>query len=340
MAVGGGRVFVKDDPSTGEAIAELLRRNGGKAIEAVAERKPNEPDVQAAGGEGRAPAANPSRPARTTSPSTPGARSSRRCGSTRSCGEIRVSRFVGAFAAGRILNAKTARSQIMGGIVWGISMALHEETILDPNRGKIVNDNLADYLVPVNPDVPAIDCFFVEEDDPHVNPLGGKGIGELGITGIGGGGRQRGLSTRRASACAICRSRWISSCEIRNLSGPRSSNDIMKPLFTLCVLTLLIAVAPNRCFGMMDIEEVTPQRAKELGLEIRTIAAGPDAVRVELEFEAKGDLKDFVRVDLQMTEGENCCCSRLCARKDQSRDTSSSASPPIVPTSTSSPSGW
>ncbi|HSU66152.1 MAG TPA: hypothetical protein VLJ39_04755 [Tepidisphaeraceae bacterium] len=67
-----------------------------------------------------------------------------------------------------------------------VSMALFEHTVYDPNRGMVVNDNLADYLVPVNTDIPPIECFFVEEKDPHVNPLGVKGIGELGVTGAAG----------------------------------------------------------------------------------------------------------------------------------------------------------
>ena len=98
-------------------------------------------------------------------------------------GEIRVSRFTGAFAAGRILNQKTARSQVMGAMVMGIGMALLEETYLDPSTGRIANDSLGEYLVPVNPDVPDIDCFFVDERDDLVNPIGAKGVGELGITG-------------------------------------------------------------------------------------------------------------------------------------------------------------
>jgi xanthine dehydrogenase YagR molybdenum-binding subunit len=96
----------------------------------------------------------------------------------------RVSRVTSAFAAGRILNAKTAHSQVMGGIVMGIGMALLEETVFDGRRGKIVNDNISDYHVPVNADVPDIDCWFVEEKDPRVNEMGCKGIGEIGITGI------------------------------------------------------------------------------------------------------------------------------------------------------------
>jgi xanthine dehydrogenase YagR molybdenum-binding subunit len=98
-------------------------------------------------------------------------------------GEVRVTRFVGAFDCGRILNAKTARSQMLGGIVWGISMALFEKTRYDHRTARIMNANLADYLVPTNADIPAVAVIFVEEDDPHVNPAGVKGIGEIGITG-------------------------------------------------------------------------------------------------------------------------------------------------------------
>jgi xanthine dehydrogenase YagR molybdenum-binding subunit len=73
----------------------------------------------------------------------------------------------------------------MGGIVWGIGLALLEETIIDPRYGRAVNGNLAEYHVPVNADIQDIDVQIVDEDDPHVNPLGAKGIGEIGITGVG-----------------------------------------------------------------------------------------------------------------------------------------------------------
>jgi xanthine dehydrogenase YagR molybdenum-binding subunit len=98
-------------------------------------------------------------------------------------GEVRVARWLGAFGAGRILNAKTARSQLIGGIVYGMGMALFEETHVDAQLGRAVNANLAEYLVPVHADVPAIETLFVAEDDPHVNPLGVKGIGELPMVG-------------------------------------------------------------------------------------------------------------------------------------------------------------
>ena len=97
--------------------------------------------------------------------------------------EIRVPRIVGAFAGGRILNPRTARSQLMGGMIWGIGSALHEATEIDRRYARYTNDNFAEYLVPVNADVPSVEVLFVPEEDPHVNPLGVKGLGELGIVG-------------------------------------------------------------------------------------------------------------------------------------------------------------
>ena len=99
-------------------------------------------------------------------------------------GVIRVTRVVNAVAAGRILNAKTARSQIMGSVVWGIGMALHEETLHDHEFGRIMNANIAEYHMPVNADVHDIDVIFVDEPDALVNPLGIKGVGEIGIVGV------------------------------------------------------------------------------------------------------------------------------------------------------------
>jgi xanthine dehydrogenase YagR molybdenum-binding subunit len=101
-------------------------------------------------------------------------------------GQIRVSRLVGAFAAGRIINPHLVRSQYYGGMVWGMSFALHEHTIIDPRTGRPMNPNLAEYHVPVNADVPSIEAILVEEHDPYVNALGIKGVGEIGITGSAG----------------------------------------------------------------------------------------------------------------------------------------------------------
>jgi xanthine dehydrogenase YagR molybdenum-binding subunit len=99
-------------------------------------------------------------------------------------GVIRVTRVVSAVAAGRILNPKVARSQIVGAVVGGIGMALHEESVTDNRFGRFMNHNLADYHVPVNADVQEIDVIFVDEKDDEINPLGVKGVGEIGIVGI------------------------------------------------------------------------------------------------------------------------------------------------------------
>jgi xanthine dehydrogenase YagR molybdenum-binding subunit len=98
-------------------------------------------------------------------------------------GMLRAVRVVSAVAAGRILNPKTARSQIMGAVVGGIGMALHEESVVDHRYGRIINHNFAEYHVPVNADIHDIEVIFVEEREPHLNPLGVKGVGEIGIVG-------------------------------------------------------------------------------------------------------------------------------------------------------------
>jgi len=94
-----------------------------------------------------------------------------------------VRRIVGAFAAGRIMNTRTAHSQYVGGMIWGIGSALHEATEIDEKSARYVNDNLADYLVPVNADIEDLDVILVPEKDDFVNPVGVKGIGELGNVG-------------------------------------------------------------------------------------------------------------------------------------------------------------
>ncbi|MGE5145143.1 MAG: xanthine dehydrogenase family protein molybdopterin-binding subunit, partial [Candidatus Eiseniibacteriota bacterium] len=99
-------------------------------------------------------------------------------------GVVRVTRVVSAVAAGRILNTKTAHSQIMGSVVWGIGMALHEEALTDNRFGRVMNADIAEYHVPVNADIQKIDVIFVDEPDALINPLGVKGLGEIGIVGV------------------------------------------------------------------------------------------------------------------------------------------------------------
>ncbi|MFJ8628625.1 xanthine dehydrogenase family protein molybdopterin-binding subunit [Kitasatospora sp. NPDC093550] len=98
-------------------------------------------------------------------------------------GEVRVARLLGVFAAGRIINPRTARSQFVGGMTMGLSMALHEQSVLDPRTGHVVNHDFADYHVAANADVDGIEAHWLPEHDPHVNAMGSKGIGEIGIVG-------------------------------------------------------------------------------------------------------------------------------------------------------------
>jgi xanthine dehydrogenase YagR molybdenum-binding subunit len=98
-------------------------------------------------------------------------------------GEIRVPRLLGVFAAGRIINPRTARSQFIGGMTMGVSMALHERSIMDPRFGQVVNHDFAGYHIAANADIGTIDATWIEEEDPYVNPMGSKGIGEIGIVG-------------------------------------------------------------------------------------------------------------------------------------------------------------
>ncbi len=101
-------------------------------------------------------------------------------------GQIRVTRLVGAFAAGRVINPRLVQSQYFGGMIWGVSFALHEHAVMDLRSGRPMNPNLGEYHVPVNADVPSLEAILVDEHDPYVNALGIKGVGEIGVTGSAG----------------------------------------------------------------------------------------------------------------------------------------------------------
>jgi xanthine dehydrogenase YagR molybdenum-binding subunit len=101
-------------------------------------------------------------------------------------GQIRVTRLVGAFAAGRVINPRLVRSQYYGGMIWGVSFALHETAHIDPRSGRVMNADLAEYHIPVNADTPSLEALLIHEDDPYVNALGVKGVGEIGVTGTAG----------------------------------------------------------------------------------------------------------------------------------------------------------
>ena len=156
-----GRLSWKGDAARGETYAAILKRHGREAVEATRESKAGDESKRFA---------------------------------MRAFGcqfvEVRVDpelgsvRVVNGVAAGRIINPKTARSQAIGGIVGGIGMALLEETVWDTRNARVVNANFADYHVAVNADIPDLDVFFIDEHDPHVNPLGAKGIAELALVGV------------------------------------------------------------------------------------------------------------------------------------------------------------
>ncbi len=101
-------------------------------------------------------------------------------------GQIRTTRLVGAFAAGRVINPRLVRSQYYGGMIWGASFALNEQAIVDRRSGRVMNADLAEYHVPVNADIVSLEALLIHEDDPHVNALGIKGVGEIGVTGTAG----------------------------------------------------------------------------------------------------------------------------------------------------------
>jgi xanthine dehydrogenase YagR molybdenum-binding subunit len=158
-----GRLFLKAQPERGETYAAIIARNGGATVEGRADAKPGDEK-------------------KAYSMHAFGAQFAE-VHVDSDLGTIRVVRQVGAFGAGRIVNAKLARSQFIGGMTMGLGMALLEETRRDERTGRVMNANLAEYLVPVHADVPATEAIMVEEDDPHVNEIGVKGIGEIGIVG-------------------------------------------------------------------------------------------------------------------------------------------------------------
>ena len=163
----GGRLARRDDASRGESYADILARAGrseivGKGKGAADPAAQKQYSMHAHGAVFAQVAVDPD------------------------LGQVRVTRLVGAFAAGRIVNPRLVKSQYLGGMIWGLSFALHEHAVTDPRTGRIMNASFAEYHVPVNADVPSIEAILVDEEDSHVNALGIKGVGEIGITGTAG----------------------------------------------------------------------------------------------------------------------------------------------------------
>jgi xanthine dehydrogenase YagR molybdenum-binding subunit len=163
----GGRLFRRDDEDRSESYGDILARAGVASIEAHGKSAAN--------------------------PATQSSYATHAHGAVFAevkvdpeLGQIRATRLVGAFAAGRVVNPRMVRSQYYGGMIWGLSFALHERAIVDSRSGLTMNPNLAEYHIPVNADVPSLEAILVEEHDPHVNALGIKGVGEIGVTGTAG----------------------------------------------------------------------------------------------------------------------------------------------------------
>jgi len=164
MILEAGWLFRKSSPQRREGVAALLARHGGLSLEATRDSR--------SGAEREAFSMHSFGAVFAEVHVDP------------ELGIITVPRLVGAYGVGRLMNRKTGHSQLMGGMVWGLGMALLEKTEMDPRTGRAVNANLADYHVPTNADIHAIDIIVVDENDPHINSLGAKGIGEIGAVGV------------------------------------------------------------------------------------------------------------------------------------------------------------
>jgi len=163
VEVKGGRVYLKSDTTKGEEIAMLIARNGGEPIEAEGSTEPSQEAASMARHSFGAVFAE--------------------VAVDKDTHMVKVRRVVATYDIGTLLNDKTGLNQLMGGIVWGVSFALHEETHIDPLGGRPVNENLAEYHVPVNADIGTIDVTCLNIPDSKFNPMGARGIGEIGITG-------------------------------------------------------------------------------------------------------------------------------------------------------------
>jgi xanthine dehydrogenase YagR molybdenum-binding subunit len=166
VVVRDGRMVLRDQSEIGETYGELLQRNFLEDVDALGSWNPTGADTGYA-------------------MTTFGAQFAE-VAVDADLGLVRVRRMVGAFAPGRVLNPKTARSQLMGGMLWGLGQALLEGTRMDSRLGRWANASLGDYLVPVNADAPDVEVELVEIRDDVVNPLGVKGVGEIGQVGVAG----------------------------------------------------------------------------------------------------------------------------------------------------------
>ena len=193
-----GRIHLKNHPDKGESYTQIINRQGLQKIEAnaktdVSTRQQQEANPAAGG----SPEAEVAAESKSNAAVQADEKTDRKPYAFHSfgahfvkvsvdeyLGKVRVDNAVAVMDIGKVMNLKTAKNQIMGGMVFGIGMALMEETAYDPNNGRVVTKDLAQYLVPVNADMPEFDVQFIDKPDLLISPLGARGVGEIGITGI------------------------------------------------------------------------------------------------------------------------------------------------------------
>jgi xanthine dehydrogenase YagR molybdenum-binding subunit len=193
-----GRIHLKSDPGKGEAYTQVLTRKGLDKLEAQAKTNVS---TRQQGPPTPAPPGSPEAKAEEESKANKAVQEDEKTDRKDfafhsfgaqfakvlvdpDLGTVKVDRIVGVMDVGTIMNLKTATNQIMGGMIFGIGMALMENTQYDPNNGRVVTRDLAQYLVPVHADIPEIEVQFIDKPDPYISPIGARGIGEIGITGI------------------------------------------------------------------------------------------------------------------------------------------------------------
>lgn len=200
IKVENGKMFLESNPAKGETYAQLLKRKKMPVLEAegsitnVSTREPKKSEANPTAGQsggGEKKEENPFAKADEATPRDNIAFHSFGAHFVKvlvdpMTGQVRVNKVVSVMDVGTILNEKTARSQIIGGVIWGLGQALTEETVYDENTGRVVTKDLADYHVPCHADIPEFDIQFIGKPDMKISPVGSRGIGEIGTTGISG----------------------------------------------------------------------------------------------------------------------------------------------------------
>jgi len=197
IIAGNGQLYLKNKPEHKEDFAGLLNRRGLQKIEAQAKTNVSNRPTQSTPAPAGSPEAKIEEESKTNAAVQEDQDTDRKPYAFHSfgaqfvkvlvdeqLGTVKVEKAVAVMDIGKVMNLKTAKNQIMGGMIFGIGMALMEETAYDPNNGRVVTRDLAQYLVPVNADIHELEVQFIDKPDPYISPIGARGIGEIGITGI------------------------------------------------------------------------------------------------------------------------------------------------------------